>query len=131
VAQLGGPLHRYVVEGRGGDNGEADEEDVGHGVAAAGCYKYAMREGIGVPERAQAVVLLLPRSVPERSAYRKTTREGRGAPQLKVDGLAACRRADAVRVHHGVDVIGERAVRESGDEAPAQDVTLMQRRTVR
>jgi hypothetical protein len=85
-----------------------------------------MRKGIGVPERAQAVVVLLPRRAPERSVTKKTPREGLGAPQLKVDGLAAYRRADGVRVHQCVDVFGEHTVRKSGDEAPAQDVTLMQ-----
>ncbi len=75
VAQLGDPLDRYVVERRGRDDGEADEEDVGHSVAELDVTNM-MGEGIGVPERAQTVVVLLPRSVPGRSVTKKHRGKG-------------------------------------------------------
>ena len=53
VSYLGYPLGGDVVEGDGGDDGVAENEDV----------------GLGVGERTQAIVVLLPSRVPEAQVH--------------------------------------------------------------
>ena len=46
-----------------------------------------MRKGIGVPERAQAAVVFLPRRVPERSVTKKHRRKGVAYHSSRAMGL--------------------------------------------
>ncbi len=84
VRHLGVPLVPHVGEGRGAADGEADDEDV----------------GLRVGERAQAVVLLLARRV----------------PQVEADRSAVHAHLSAVVVEHGGDVLLGKSVGGVGDE---------------